>query len=70
MVFCVEANEGKELLSTVFGVDAAHLFKPVLVNRIPPLMPGCLLMLGGIVWAAPVTASISGERGLAFRPIQ
>lgn len=37
-----------------------------LVKRILPLLIGCLLMLGA-VQAAPVTASIAGERGLAFQ---
>ncbi|NVO83565.1 DUF4476 domain-containing protein [Hymenobacter terrestris] len=36
------------------------------MKRILPLLIGCLLLLG-TVHAAPVTASISGERGLAFR---
>ncbi|WP_083937790.1 DUF4476 domain-containing protein [Hymenobacter aerophilus] len=37
------------------------------MKRILPLLLGCLLLAIGAVQAAPVTASIAGERGLAFR---
>lgn len=37
------------------------------MKRILPLLIGCLLLTLGTVQAAPVTASISGERGLAFQ---
>lgn len=37
------------------------------VKRILPLLLGCLLLAIGAIQAAPVTASIAGERGLAFR---